>query len=246
MREFQIYPVSEVLVEPLKRLIEQKTKPVGSLGDLEELALRVGLIQQSTTPDLKKPTIVLFAGDHGIVKEGVSAYPQAVTYEMVLNILRGGAAINVFCRHNDIALRVVDSGVNRPFIECPGLINAKIAFGTENFLHKPAMSISQAIDAIGKGAEIVSIEGENGCNVIGFGEMGIGNTSSASILTNLLADISLEECVGRGTGLNDEQLQSKLNILSTALFAHPRPRSPLQALATFGGFEIAQMCGAML
>ena len=246
MKEFRISLVSHDLEQPLKQLIDQKTKPLGSLGMLEELALRVGLIQQSVTPQLNNPTIVLFAGDHGISEEGVSAYPQAVTRQMVMNILQGGAAISVFCRQNGLALWVVDAGVNGSFSDFPGLINAKIGFGTDNFLYKPAMSIHHTVLAIERGAEIASTMHENGCNVIGFGEMGIGNTSSASMLTSILTNTSLEECVGRGTGLNDRQMERKVTILSTALHVHPTPQTPIEALATFGGFEIAQMTGAIL
>jgi nicotinate-nucleotide--dimethylbenzimidazole phosphoribosyltransferase len=246
MKEFRIVTVSKDLIPALRSKIDHKTKPIGSLGDLEELALRIGLIQNTSNPMLRKPTIIVFAADHGIAREGVSAYPQEVTYQMVSNILKGGAAINVFCRQHGIAIQVVDSGINHEFRECKNLIDAKIGMGTENFLYKPAMNFQQAEDAIAKGAAIVEKIHRDGCNIIGFGEMGIGNTSSASVLMSVLCDIPIAECVGRGTGLDAMQVQRKMNILSKAIENHQRPPTPLDALATFGGFEIAQMCGAML
>ncbi|HEY4613582.1 MAG TPA: nicotinate-nucleotide--dimethylbenzimidazole phosphoribosyltransferase, partial [Bacteroidota bacterium] len=187
-----------------------------------------------------------FAADHGIAREGVSAYPQEVTRQMVLNFLNGGAAINVFCRHHGIDLHIVDAGVDADFPSHPMLIDAKIARGTRNFLHHASMTLRQAEDCLAKGAEVVRRLGRRGCTIIGFGEMGIGNTSSASILMSVLCKLNISDCVGRGTGLHKRQVVQKVRILTNALKNHPFPRTPLHALATFGGFEIAQMCGAML
>ncbi|NOZ83658.1 MAG: nicotinate-nucleotide--dimethylbenzimidazole phosphoribosyltransferase [Epsilonproteobacteria bacterium] len=243
---FNIEPVLKDLESALKNKIDNKTKPIGSLGKLEELALQIGCIQNTLSPKLNNPTIIVFAGDHGIAGEGVSAYPQEVTEQMVLNFLNGGAAINVFCRQNDIALKVVDAGVNADFESDLKLINAKIGYGTKNFLYEPAMSISQAEQAIKEGAEIVKQAFLSGCNIIGFGDMGIGDTSSASIIMSLLGDIPINECTGRGAGLDDEALKAKETILANAVNNLACDRTPISVLSTFGGFEIAMMSGAML
>ncbi len=235
-----------MLKEELQRKIDIKTKPLGALGVLEKIALQVGLIQNSLFPRLIFPTIVVFAGDHGIAKEGVSAYPQEVTYQMVLNFLKGGAAINVFCRQNHIHLHIVDAGVNFNFSSNHHLIHAKIDYGTQSFLSQKAMTLSQLNQCFEKGREVVHQIASEGCNVIGFGEMGIANTSSASMLMSYLCNIPLERCVGRGTGLNDAQLQQKIHILSKAQQFHGKIEDPKEVLQTFGGFEIAQMVSAML
>ncbi len=246
MTAFNIQPVSQNLTTDLQHKIDFKTKPLGALGKLETLALQIGNIQQSLSPQLKKPTIVVFAGDHGIAAEGVSPYPQEVTYQMVLNFLAGGAAINVFCAQNNIDIKIVDAGVAADFDPHPKLINAKIGAGTRNYLREPAMTGGEAAQAIVNGAGIVQEIHTGGCNVIGFGEMGIGNTSSASILMSLLGEIPIEDCVGRGTGLDDAGLAKKRETLASAIAANPTDGTPLSVLATFGGFEIAMMVGAML
>lgn len=247
MTSFLIRPVSLTLKNELQTKIDTKTKPLGALGMLEEIALKIGLIQNTLSPQLRKPHIVVFAGDHGIVAEGVSAYPQDVTYQMVLNFLNQGAAINVFCRKNNLDLTVVDAGVNYDFPPNARLIQEKIAKGTKNFLRQPAMSPRQCRDAIDKGAQIVRRIAADGCNVIGFGDMGIGNTASASAVMHFLAECPVERCAGRGAGLDDEQFKHKIKILKEAVSRHAvNARDPLEILATFGGFEIAMMCGAML
>ncbi len=235
-----------MLKEKLQHKIDFKTKPLGALGMLEKLALQIGIVQNSLSPILNNPTIVVFAGDHGVAKEGVSAYPQEVTFQMVSNFLNGGAAINVFCKQNNINLKIVNSGVNFDFETDKNLTDAKIANGTKSFLQAEAMTETQLQQCFTKGNEIISQVFENGCNVIGFGEMGIGNTSSAAMLMSKLCDLPLEKCVGRGTGLNDEQLENKIAILQQAQEFHGKIDDPKVVLRTFGGFEIAQMCGAML
>jgi len=232
--------------EALLTKINNKTKPPGSLGMLERIALQIGCIQDTLSPSLNNPTIVVFAGDHGIVKEGVSPFPQEVTYQMVFNFLQGGAGINVFTRQNNIAIKVVDAGVNFNFDPHPDLIHAKIDHGTKSYLNEPAMTTAQCNAAIEKGGVIVQEIFTAGCNVIGFGEMGIGNTSSAAIIMSLLCNLPLEECIGRGTGLNDAGLEKKKAILKQAIANHSFDNTPLNVLTTFGGFEIAMMCGAML
>lgn len=244
--DFTINPVSTALQAGLQAKIDQKTKPLGALGQLENLALKIGLIQNSLTPVLTNPTILIFAGDHGIVESGVSAYPQTVTAQMVGNFLAGGAAISVFAKQHGLELLIVDAGVNADLEAHPKLITAKIGKGTKNFLEYPAMSTDECEKAMQTGAELVLRQYQDGCNCIGFGEMGIGNTSSAALLAHCLADLSLVQCVGRGTGLDDQQLQHKYNMLQQALNQHQGITKPLDVLAIFGGFEIAMMGGAYL
>ncbi|MDP2152183.1 MAG: nicotinate-nucleotide--dimethylbenzimidazole phosphoribosyltransferase [Methylotenera sp.] len=227
--------------------INHKTKPLGALGQLESITLQLGLIQQTLAPQLSNPTLLVFAGDHGVVDAGVSPYPQAVTAQMVLNFLQGGAAINVFARQNNMQLRVIDAGVNYDFDANTDLIHAKVGAGTANFLQAPAMTAAQCQQALATGAALAKQEALAGCNVFGFGEMGIGNTSSASCLMSVLCGISIDECVGRGTGLDDAGLAQKLSVLRQAIDFHDiSGESVLDVLATFGGYEIAMMAGAML
>lgn len=244
--DFVITPQSSALSAALQRKIDQKTKPLGALGQLEALALQIGLCQNTLTPSLNKPCILIFAGDHGIAESGVSAYPQTVTAQMVANFLSGGAAISVLARQHQLELLIVDAGVNADLEAHPRLIEAKIGNGTQNFLMQAAMSTEDCEKALRAGAELVLQQHDNGCNCIGFGEMGIGNTSSAALLMHCLTALPLAQCAGRGTGLNDGQLQHKLAILQQALKRHPNITGPLTALAAFGGFEIAMMVGAYL
>jgi nicotinate-nucleotide--dimethylbenzimidazole phosphoribosyltransferase len=247
MTTFQISPLGDTLKAELLQKIDHKTKPLGALGKLEVLALQIGLIQNTLTPQLSKPTMLVFAGDHGIAASGVSPYPQAVTAQMVLNFLNGGAGINVFAKQNNMQLLVVDAGVNYQFEPNPNLINAKIAMGTANFLHEPAMTKMQCEQALTRGAELVKNEIDTGCNMLGFGEMGIANTSSASCLMSVLCQLPIEDCVGRGTGLDDAGLAKKTEILKNAIQHHSLSKQDVvRVLATFGGFEIAMMAGAML
>jgi len=235
------------LTSELQNKINQKTKPIGALGALETLALQIGLIQNTVKPKLIKPTMLVFAGDHGIVSEGVSPFPQAVTAQMVLNFLAGGAAINVFARQNGFDLWLVDSGVNYDFELATHLIHAKVGMGTRNFLYEPAMSERECEQALTSGIKIAQRAMADECNVFGFGEMGIGNTSSASCLMSVLCGESLRACVGRGTGLDEIGLANKIDVLQRALDHHqPMKTNPIAVLATFGGFEIAMMTGAML
>jgi nicotinate-nucleotide--dimethylbenzimidazole phosphoribosyltransferase len=189
---------------------------------------------------------VVFAGDHGIALEPVSAYPREVTYQMVLNFLAGGAAINVFAKQHGIGLKVVNAGVDHDFESQASLLNVPVAKGTKNFLHEPAMSAEECAKAIEQGAAIVRELHETGTNVIGFGEMGIGNTSSAAMIMHYICGLPIESCVGHGTGLDDSQLATKLEILGKAKARHGALDDPLAILATFGGFETAMMTGAYL
>jgi nicotinate-nucleotide--dimethylbenzimidazole phosphoribosyltransferase len=247
------FPVSVpplIIVDALRIAIDSKTKPQGALGRIEELALDIGRIQQTTSPVLHKPHCVVFAGDHGIANEGVSAYPPEVTAQMVVNFLSGGAAVNVFARQNGIALQVVDAGVNHDFAGVAGVvdfIHQKIRKGTRNFLYASAMTTDECEQAMMRGAEIVQEIHAAGSNVIMFGEMGIGNTTSASTLMHILTTHPLETCVGAGTGLSNEQIRHKISIIERALQFHGNKAfTPLTALTHFGGYEQAMMCGAML
>jgi len=235
-----------MITEELKRVIDHKTKPLGALGMLEKLALQIGRVFGTVHPELKLPHLVVFAADHGIAAEGVSAFPQEVTQQMVYNFLGGGAAINVFCNQHGIDLQVVDAGVKADFETGLPLGTGKIANGTASFLNGPAMSVQQAELCLLKGAEVVDEIAGKGCNVIGFGEMGIGNTSSAAILMSLICDIPLANCIGRGTGLNDEQLSRKQLILETAISNYSGAKEVHALMAHFGGFEILQITGALL
>jgi nicotinate-nucleotide--dimethylbenzimidazole phosphoribosyltransferase len=247
MLTFDISPLDYHLMPEIKARIDNKTKPLGALGRLEELALKIGLIQNTLTPRLARPVILVFAGDHGVVEEGVSPFPQAVTQQMVQNFLAGGAGINVFARQNGIDLRIVDAGVNHVFDAHPALVDAKVGMGTCNFLKSQAMTEDQCRQAIAKGAELVRAEILAGSNVLGFGEMGIGNTSAAAALMRVLCQLPLEQCVGRGAGHDGEGLRRKVAVIDKALEKHGcSSAEPLQVLAAFGGFEIAMMVGAML
>ncbi len=231
--------------EQLQKKIDLKTKPTGSLGQLEDIAMQVGLIQKTLSPSINKPTIIVFAADHGIADEGVSPYPKEVTWQMVMNFVAGGAAINVFCKKNGITLKVVNAGVDYAFPSGVPVVNAKIANGSRNMRKEPAMTIAECEAAISKGREIVRNEHTAGCNTIGFGEMGIGNTSPAALIMHRVMKLPIEECVGAGAGMIGPNLQHKLNILKEVSEKY-NPTSPLETLATFGGLEIAMMVGAYL
>lgn len=248
--DYAITPPDQTIATELRHKIDRKTKPLGALGRLEPLALQIGLVQQTLTPELRQPHIVVFAGDHGAARAGVSAYPQDVTWQMVENFLAGGAAINVFSRQMGLGLTVVDAGVNHDFGKRAGLIDAKIAPGTANYIEQAAMSAEQRDAALQRGREIAHALADNGCNCVGFGEMGIGNTASASLLTHCLVGAErgadLYTVTGRGTGLDDAGLIHKRALLKQALERGDRPADPLAVLAEYGGFEIAMMAGAML
>jgi len=246
-----VAPLDREMTADLQHKIDHKTKPLGALGRLEPLALQLGLIQQTLAPQLQQPHLLVCAGDHGAAKAGVSAYPQDVTWQMVENFLAGGAAINVFSRLAGMRLVVADAGVAHDFGPRPGLVNVKVsATGTQNYIEGAAMTAAECADAMNKGATLVHEFAAIGCNVLGFGEMGIGNTASASLITHCLTGLPLSDCVGRGTGLDDAGLERKRTLLAQALAAWPERGEMNQnaeaVLARFGGFEIAMLAGAML
>lgn len=226
--------------------INLKTKPMGSLGILERVAFKLAKLQGSLEPEIKHPTLLVFAGDHGIVEEGVSAYPSDVTWQMVRNYLNGGAAVNVFADLNDIDLKVIDAGVNHDFGSIQGLVNCKIAASTANFRHTQAMTREQLDACLQAGASLVRDLAATGCNAIGFGEMGIGNTSAAAVLMHCFCDLPIADCTGRGAGLDDQGLIQKTQILEAAVAHHGPLNDPFEILQTYAGFEMAMMTGAML
>ncbi len=231
------------LAERIQHRIDRKTKPLGALGRLEQIALQVGLIQQTEAPHWDAPQLVVFAADHGLVAHGVSAYPSDVTWQMVENFISGGAAVSVLARQHGIALTVVDAGVKHEFGDRPGLLNRKVAPGTADALNGPAMSLTQCQQAIDTGREVV--RGLPG-NAVLLGEMGIGNTSSAALLLSQLTGEDIAQCVGRGTGLDDAGLGRKIEVLRQVQQRHHEAVTPLHALAAMGGFEIAMLAGAAL
>ena len=245
-----LYPA---FTQALQHKIDFKTKPLGSLGRLESLALKIGEILNTDAPVLQDPQMVVFAGDHGLARRGVSAFPQDVSWQMVENFLAGGAAVSVFSRLNGIALTVVDCGVNHDFLaglpagtQRPGLQVCKVAggeHGTADSSVQAAMTAAQCQQAIQNGMALVkTLPG----NALLLGEMGIGNTSAASLLLSRLAGLDIEVCTGAGTGLDAPAVQRKTAILREVLALHADAKSPLDALAALGGFEIATMVGAVL
>ena len=231
------------LTARLQHLIDNKTKPVGALGQLETLAVRIGTILGSESPTLQHPQLLVCAGDHGLAARGVSAYPSDVTWQMVQNFLGGGAAVSVLARQHGLALTVVDCGVRHDFAPVPGLVIRKIAAGTADASIGPAMNPSQCAEAIANGREVVRMLPGN---ALLLGEMGIGNTSAASMLLSRLAGLPLDDCVGVGTGLDAAGLARKRAVLTEVTALHRNAVAPLDALAAFGGFEIATLVGAVL
>ena len=231
------------LAQRLQQRLDQQTKPRGSLGRLEAVALQIGLLQQTERPQLNAPQVLVFAADHGLAAHGVSAYPSDVTWQMVENFLAGGAAVSVLARQHALALTVVDAGVRHSFAPRAGLLDRKIAAGTADAFEGPAMNAAQCERAIRSGREVVaSLPG----NVVLLGEMGIGNTSSAALLLSRLTGADIDVCAGRGTGLDDAGLERKRSVLRAVLQRHAGAHEPLAVLAAFGGFEIAMMAGAAL
>ena len=226
----------------VQKHLDSLTKPPGSLGRLEELARNFCIMRGSVDPVLKKRAVFTFAADHGVSRSGVSAYPREVTAQMVFNFIRGGAAINVLCRHYGIQNIIVDAGVDYDFGELAGLVNRKIGRGTENFLEKPAMTEDQANRSIQIGIDLA-----NGYDLIGTGDMGIGNTTSSAAILAVITGASAEDVVGRGTGIDEERLKHKAKVIRDAIELHkPDPNNGLDVLAKVGGFEIGAIAGLII
>ncbi|MDP4545060.1 nicotinate-nucleotide--dimethylbenzimidazole phosphoribosyltransferase [Psychrobacter faecalis] len=236
------------LCQQLQQIVDQKTKPLGALGRLETLAVHLGMIQGTTTPQITQPQIRVFAADHGLTKHGTSAYPSAVTAQMVYNFLQGGAAINVLARQHHMELKVVDAGVdadfaNSPFKDHAQLLDYKVRHGSRDALTEPAITAEECLAALENGMDVVK---NMAGNLLIVGEMGIGNTSAASLLLAKLGDIPIDACIGRGTGLDDAGLQHKASILTQVLARHSEAQTPFDILAALGGLEIAMMAGALM
>lgn len=240
-----IEPLDRALEPTLQKLLDEKAKPVGSLGQLEDIAVQIGVIRGVLKPQLGKARVVVFAGDHGLTEEGVSAHPPEVTAAMVQNFLGGGATISAFTRIAGAELSVVDAGVKFPIEPGPGLTKAKIAEGTRNAATGPAMSRKQCDAAINKGISLAREAVDAGCDILAPGEMGIGNTASASLIVHRLAPAPLDAVIGPGAGLDAEGLDRKRAALAKAA-ARTDVTDPRDVLTEFGGFEIAMMCGFML
>jgi nicotinate-nucleotide--dimethylbenzimidazole phosphoribosyltransferase len=243
----KIQPVDEEFLAKAQAKLDNKTKPLGSLGRLEEMARRVAAIKEDLTPDTAKKIIFTFAGDHGIVEEGVSAFPKEVTPQMVLNFLRGGAGVNVLARHVGAEVRVVDVGVDFDFEPTPGLIIRKVAKGTRNFAKESAMTREEAVAAIEVGIALADQAKKEGVAMVGTGEMGIGNTSPSSAIIAALAGCTVREVTHRGTGINDQALEHKIDVIQAGLVLNsPDPNDPLDVLTKVGGLEIAGIAGLVL
>ena len=249
MKAFNIEPANKVLQTAIQEKIDNLNKPKGSLGRLEDIAMQVCLIQQTLSPTLTHPCHLLFGGDHGIEREGVSVSPREVTWQQMINFTRSGGGVNMFCRQHGFKLRIVDVGVDYDLSDIPGIINRKIARGTKNFLYEPAMSEEEFDKAIQTGIDSVDDCLSEGCRVISIGEMGIGNTSPSSIWMSLFGNIPLQECIGAGAGLDNDGIRHKFDVLSKAVDNYrqyiPQP-SDISPLSYFGGFEMIAAIGAML
>jgi len=228
------------------RRLDTLTKPLGALGRLEPLAAQICALQKTLTPAIVHPAAVVFAGDHGVADRGVSAYPRAVTEQMVKNFLSGGAAINVLARLQGLELWIVDAGVDGSCDPHPRLIDAKIRRGTRDFAVEAAMTAAECRMALTRGGQIIEDVVPSGGNTLVLGEMGIANTASAALLMHGLTGLALGDCVGRGTGLDDAGLARKRAVLQAAFSRRSAPRDPQELLAEYGGYEIAMLVGALL
>lgn len=244
---FTITSPDTAVLPQIQHKINDKTKPQGALGQLEDIAAQIALIQQADSITVSQPHLLVFAGDHGIAKHGLSIAPSEVTTQMVMNFIAGGAAINCFCRTSDMALKVIDAGTKLEADDHPQLLKQRLGNGTADFSQQAAMPLATAEQGLELGAGLVAKLHQQGCNLVGFGEMGIGNTSSAAAIMAAILNIPADECVGRGTGISDEQLERKQALITQALDLHQAQlNDPLNILACLGGFEIAQITGGML
>lgn len=249
MNTYSITSPDYRLKEQIQQRIDNLNKPLGALGRLEEIASQICLAQQTCHPALQHPCHVLFAADHGIEHEGVSASPREITWQQMINFTQGGGGVNMFCRQHGFELLLVDVGVDYNLSGYPQIISRKIAWGTRNFLYEAAMSEEEMERALQIGTEMTDRCRKNGCNIICFGEMGIGNTSPSAVWLHLLGNHPLEECIGCGSGLNSEGVSHKYKVLSTAVNrfrqTHPTPTTE-EIIRYFGGFEMVAAVGAML
>lgn len=243
----RIQPTDPRLLAQAQARLDRLTKPISSLGRLEELAARYVMITGEMKPTVPRGAVFTFAADHGVTVEGVSAYPSAVTPQMVLNFLRGGAGINVLARHVGIEVRVVDIGVAFDFGAAPGLVHKKVMPGTKNLLVEPAMSPVQAEQSLQVGIDLATEAARQGIGLIGTGEMGIGNTTASSAITAVMTGRSVSEVTGRGTGIDDASHARKIDVIQRALDFHRLDSTnAMEVLAKVGGLEIGGLVGLML
>ncbi len=250
MIPFDITPPDESLRTALQAKIDHLNKPKGSLGRLEELAMQIGLAQQTLSPTLHHPCHLLFGGDHGIEREGVSVSPREVTWQQMKNFTQGGGGVNMFCRQYGVTLKIVDVGVDHDLSQVAGIIHRKVAWGTRNFLHEAAMSDEELRQALEVGIEMVDDCRKDGCEVVSIGEMGIANTSPSSVWMSLLAQLPLDDCIGAGAGLATAGIRHKRDVLRAAVQRFEaeggRHDDPWEVVRQFGGFEMVAAIGAML
>ncbi|MBW1636791.1 MAG: nicotinate-nucleotide--dimethylbenzimidazole phosphoribosyltransferase [Deltaproteobacteria bacterium] len=244
----EIKPLDQTIRDRAQKKVDLKTKPLGALGRIEELAVQLSTIKKDLNPKVECRRMFVFAGDHGVVEEGVSAFPSRVTVQMVENFLNGGAAINGFCHQYDIELSIIDMGVNGNFDNHPQLINKKVAYGTRNFAVQKAMTSEEAIQSIENGARAFLEKNKTGrCDLIGVGEMGIGNSSSATAIISGASGLAPSQVAGRGTGVDDKGLEHKTEVIARALALHqPERKNGLDLLSKVGGYELGGICGAVL
>lgn len=243
----RIQPPDDAIAAEIQRRLDRKTHPPGSLGRLEELACAVGAIRRTAAPALPVKAIVLMAGDHGVVEEGVSPFPQAVTAQMVRNFAAGGAGINALARQAGARLLVVDVGVKEELPPLPGVRSARIGAGTRNMAHGPAMTREEAVRALELGIAVAEELADDGVTLLGIGEMGIGNTTPASALTAVYTGVAPAEVTGRGSGLDEAAWRHKIDVIRRALQVNAAPAGDaIDVLARLGGFEIAGLAGVVL
>ncbi|GGI80431.1 nicotinate-nucleotide--dimethylbenzimidazole phosphoribosyltransferase [Shewanella hanedai] len=244
---FDITPVSHEFDDEIQSIIDNKTKPLGALGELEHLAKQIARVLGKDQPKISNPKLLVFAADHGISAFGVSIAPSEVTTQMVVNFINGGAAINVFCRQVGFDLEVIDCGILKPLEGVDGIIDQRLGAGTAPIHRQAAMPLKSVMQGMEMARERVEYHHQQGCNLIALGEMGIGNTSSAAAIMATLMEMDCIDCVGRGTGIDADTLKHKQTLVEQALHIHESELTdPYNILACLGGFEIVQMTGAML
>ncbi|MDO8786274.1 MAG: nicotinate-nucleotide--dimethylbenzimidazole phosphoribosyltransferase [Syntrophales bacterium] len=242
-----IRPLSKDYLERAKLKLDNLTKPRGSLGVLEDIAQRYVAIKEDMKPTVKRKVIFTFAGDHGVVEEGVSAFPKEVTVQMVLNMLAGGAAVNILAGHVGAEVVIVDIGVNYDFEDAEGLVINKVGYGTKNFTQGPAMTYDEALQSIKVGMDLAAEYAKKGVDIMGTGEMGIGNTTPSSAILSVLTGLTAEEVTGRGTGIDDGTLRKKVDVIERGVrLNRPDPQDPVDVLAKVGGFEIGGIAGLII
>ncbi|MFG6381807.1 MAG: nicotinate-nucleotide--dimethylbenzimidazole phosphoribosyltransferase [Muribaculum sp.] len=246
MTTFNISRPDRAIERKLIDKIDNLTKPKGSLGMLERLALKIGLIQQTLTPSLKNPCNILFAADHGIIEEGVTVSPKEVTWQQLSHFSKGGAGINFLCDQHGFRLVLVDAGVDYDIPAGHGIIDLKVRKSTRNFLYEAAMTADELELCLQRGADVVADVHKQGCNVVSFGEMGSGNTSPSSMWMHLFTGIPLDRCIGAGAGLDGSGISHKYDVLSRALANYKGGDSVKEKMAWFGGYELAMAVGGML